>query len=98
MRRSLRTITVVLALVGILHEMASAQNGRASSNASRAVLTIQVQVVSTAMLTKQIAKGNTAVSHAIPVVPQLLSVTEKKELVNVPTKAERLNAVTVVAE
>jgi tetrahydromethanopterin S-methyltransferase subunit E len=94
---------VVLTLVGIFQETASAQNGRASSNASQAVLNIQVQVVPTAMLTKQIANpSNSAVSYDIPVARQRLRVTEKNEVVNVSDsgKVERhiVNIVTVVAE
>jgi hypothetical protein len=102
--RSIRGLAVVLALVGIFQETASAQNGRAGSNASQAVLTIQVQVVPTAMLTKQIeSQSNSAVSYSIPVAPQRLRVSEKKEVVNVSEdsgKVERLivNTVTVVAE
>jgi hypothetical protein len=94
---------VVLTLVGILQETVSAQNGRAGSNASQAVLNIQVQVVPTAMLTKQIANpSNSAVSYDIPVARQRLRVTEKNEVVNVSDsgKVERhiVNIVTVVAE
>ncbi len=94
---------VVLTLVGIFQETASAQNGRAGSNASQAVLNIQVQVVPTAMLTKQIANpSNSAVSYDIPVARQRLRVTEKNEVVNVSDsgKVERhiVNIVTVVAE
>ena len=94
---------VVLTLVGIFQETASAQNGRAGSNASQAVLNIQVQVVPTAMLTKQIANpSNSAVSYDIPVARQRLRVTEKNEVVIVSDsgKVERhiVNIVTVVAE
>jgi hypothetical protein len=94
---------VVFALVGLFQETASAQNGRAASNASQAVLTIQVQVVPTAMLTKQIANpNNSEVSYDIPVARQKLRVTEKNEAVNVSDngKIERriVNIVTVVAE
>jgi len=94
---------VVLALVGLFQETASAQNGRAGSNASQAVLNIQVQVVPTTMLTKQIANpSNSAVSYDIPVARQRLRVTEKNEVVNVSDsgKVERhiVNIVTVVAE
>jgi tetrahydromethanopterin S-methyltransferase subunit E len=94
---------VVLALVGIFQETASAQNGRAASNTSQAVLNIQVQVVPTAMLTNQIANpSNSAVSYDIPVARQKLRVTEKNEVVNVSNsgKVERhiVNIVTVVAE
>jgi hypothetical protein len=89
--------------MGIFQETASAQNGWAASNASQAVLTIQVQVVPTAMLTKQIANpNNSAVSYDIPVARQNLRVTEKNEVVNVSDngKIERriVNIVTVVAE
>ena len=94
---------VVLTLVGIFQETASAQNGRAGTNASQAVLNIQVQVVPTAMLTKQIANpSNSAVSYDIPVARQRLRVTEKNEVVIVSDsgKVERhiVNIVTVVAE
>ena len=101
--RSIRCLVVVLTLVGIFQETASAQNGRAGSNASQAVLNIQVQVAPTAMLTKQIANpSNSAVSYDIPVARQRLRVTEKNEVVNVSDsgKVERhiVNIVTVVAE
>ena len=101
--RSIRCLVVVLTLVGIFQEMASAQNGRAGTNASQAVLNIQVQVVPTAMLTKQIANpSNSAVSYDIPVARQRLRVTEKNEVVIVSDsgKVERhiVNIVTVVAE
>jgi hypothetical protein len=94
---------VVLTFAGIFQETASAQNGRAASNASQAVLTIQVQVVPTAMLTKQIANpNNSGVSYDIPVARQKLRVTAKNEAVNVSDngKIERriVNIVTVVAE
>jgi len=95
---------VLVALVGIFQETASAQSGRASSNASQAVLTIQVQVAPTVMLTKQIANPSySAISYDIPVAPQKLTVTEKDEVVNVSGeggKVERhlVNTVTVVAE
>jgi tetrahydromethanopterin S-methyltransferase subunit E len=101
--RSIRCLVVVLTLVGIFQETASAQNGRAGSNASQAVLNSQVQVVPTAMLTKQIANpSNSAVSYDIPVARQRLRVTEKNEVANVSDsgKVERhiVNIVTVVAE
>ena len=94
---------VVLTFAGIFQETASAQNGRAGTNASQAVLNIQVQVVPTAMLTKQIANpSNSAVSYDIPVARQRLRVTEKNEVVIVSDsgKVERhiVNIVTVVAE
>ena len=103
MVRIIRTLTLMLALTGIFQAAAIAQNGRMGTNASQAVLTIQVQVVPTAMLTKQIANpNNSAVSYDIPVARQRLRVTEKNEVVNVSDsgKVERhiVNIVTVVAE
>ena len=104
MVRIARTLTLMLALMGIFQATAIAQNGRMGTNASQAVLTIQVQVVPAAMLPAQpINQGNQSVSYSIPVAPARLSVTEKKQLVDLadPTgkiEARSVNVVTVVPE
>jgi hypothetical protein len=104
MARIIRTLTVMLALMGIFQTAAIAQNGRTGANASQAVLTIQVQVVPAAMLPAQaVSQGNQTVSYSIPVAPSQLSVIEKKQLVKFadPTgkiEARQVNVVTVVPE
>ncbi|HZE81181.1 MAG TPA: hypothetical protein VE604_09785 [Candidatus Polarisedimenticolia bacterium] len=104
MFRLIRTLTIMLALVGIFHAAAIAQNGRMGTNASQAVLTIQVQVVPAAMLPAQaVNQGNQSVSYSIPVAPAQLSVIEKKQLVKFAdpsgkSEARLVNVITVVPE
>jgi hypothetical protein len=104
MFRLMRILTVVFALVGIFQETSAAQNVRAGTKAIQAVLTIQVQVVPTAMLpAQQASPSNQSISYSIPLAPVRLSVTEKKQLINVadPTgKVEpySVNVVTVVPQ
>lgn len=100
----IKILTVLLALVGILQETAGAQNGRAGTDASPAILTIHVQVVPTVMSPAQTAsQSNENISYLIPVPPMQLTVTEKKQLVDVAGaagKVERrvVNVITVVTE
>jgi len=90
--------------MGILQTAAIAQNGRMGTNASQAVLTIQVQVVPAAMLPAQaVNQGNQSVSYSIPVAQAQLSVIEKKQLVKFADpsgkiEARLVNVVTVVPE
>jgi hypothetical protein len=104
MFRLIKTLTIMLALVGIFHAAAIAQNGRMGTNASQAVLTIQVQVVPAAMLPAQaVNQGNQSVSYSIPVAPAQLSVIEKKQLVKFAdpsgkSEARLVNVITVVPE
>ncbi|HXA86153.1 MAG TPA: hypothetical protein VNZ47_13815 [Candidatus Dormibacteraeota bacterium] len=104
MLRLIRTLTVMVALMGILQTAALAQNGRMGTHASQGVLTIQVQVVPAAMLPAQaVHPGNQSVSYSIPVAPAQLSVIEKKQLVNFADssgkiEARLVNVVTVVPE
>ena len=104
MVRIIRTLTLILVLMGIFHTAAIAQNGRMGTNARQAVLTIQVQVVPTAMLPLQaVNQGTQSVSYSIPVATARLSVTEKKQLVNLADPSGRIearpvNVTTVVPE
>jgi len=104
MVRIVRTLTLMLALMGIFQTAAIAQNGRMGTNASQAVLTIQVQVVPAAMLPAQaVNHGNQSVSYSIPVAPAQLSVVEKKQLVRFADPSGKIesrlvNVVTVVPE
>ena len=104
MVRWIRTLSVMFALMGMFQPAAIAQSGRMRTNASQAVLTIQVQVVPAAMLPVQPEnQGNQTVSYSIPVAPARLSVTEKKRLINLadPTgkiEPRPVNVITVVPE
>lgn len=104
MVRIIRTLTLMLALTGIFQAAAIAQNGRMGTNASQAVLTIQVQVVPAAMLPAQaVNQGNQNVAYSIPVAPAQLSVSEKKQLVKFAgpsgkIEARPVNVTTVVPQ
>jgi hypothetical protein len=81
MFRSVRTLIVMLALMGALQKAAVAQNGHTGTNVSNAVLTIQVQVAPTVMSPSPAAsESSQSVSYAISVVPVRLSVIEKQQL------------------
>jgi hypothetical protein len=104
MFRLIRTLTVMLALMGMFQAAASAQNGRTGPNARQAVLTIQVKVVPAAQLPAQaLNQGNQSVSYSIPVAPAQLSVIEKKQLFKFADpsgkiEARLVNVITVVPE
>ena len=100
MFRLIRTLTVLLALMGIFQGAAVAQNRHTGTNASQAVLTIQVKVVPTAMLPAPAAsQSNQIISYSIPVAPARMSVTEQKQLFNLPDPAGQVgpHLVTVIS-
>ena len=83
MFRLIRALTVVLAVVTMFQALAVGQSGRTGTSTSQAALTIQVQVVPTAMLPGQPAsQTNQSIAYSIPVVPTRLSVIEQKQLIN----------------
>jgi hypothetical protein len=104
MFRLIRTSMLMLALMGMFQAAAIAQNGRMGTNATQAVLTIQVQVVPAAMLPAQaVNQVNQTVSYLIPGAPTQLSVIEKKQLVKFADPSGKIesrlvNVVTVVPE
>lgn len=104
MVRIIKTLMLMLALMGTFQTAAIAQNGRMGTNAGQAVLTIQVQVVPAAMLPAQpVNQGNQSVSYSITVAPARLNVTENNQFINLagPTgkiEPRPVNVITVVPE
>ncbi len=96
----LKNIAIAFLFLSLISASAVAQNAKAASDKSQAMLTIQINVVPTVAAGPQVTKiqNNQSISYSIPVTPSRLSVNESVREEVIHGAAEQVLVKTVVAE